>query len=163
MKLLGAGLASALVVSGCTLPVATVPAVPLAGRGAARVEQDRAECERFAKGREPGHVAEAACLLARGYRTYTEIPTSNSLVTGQPAQFWTIAKKGQGQDQALADLLACRRAALGEIATGTKVMTGTAPSVVATVGARLEISAVEKAYLPCMAERGYRVTRWQPE
>ena len=160
-------IALSFVLAGCASSVAVrVPTVPLVGQTAAQIDRDTQECEAAAPaGMDDRGLAYGACMIARGYRAWVEVPIWSLWGENHTAYMVTPVNGVTARDVA-ADVRWCGRVVdkMARPALGTRVG-------MATVGVFLtgvpfhaaDTEAVDRTYRECMEPRGYRVEVWRPE
>lgn len=155
-------IAAAVLAAGCGSPAVSVAVKPVQAQAPTDLATDSHACERYSKGAESAEATYAACMIARGYRATVSLPAWSPIGRlGERSIFVEVSKRAQGEPAAItADLTQCRRSAIDQRTTTTRVMT------VATgryPGEGLQGYPIVQAYAACMQPRGYTVALWTPD
>jgi len=153
---------AAALAAGCAAPAVSVGVKPVQAQAPTDLATDSLACERYAKGAESTEATYAACMIARGYRATVSLPTWSPIGRlGERSIFVEVGKRAESEPAAItADLTQCRRSAIDQRTTTTKVLT------VATgryPGEGLQGYPIVRAYAACMEPRGYTVALWAPD
>ena len=149
----------AALAAGCASPVVSVGVKPVQAHALTDLAADSLVCERAAKGAETTY---AACMIARGYRATVSLPTWSPIGRlGERPIFVEVGKEVLAEPAAItADLMQCRRSAIDQRTTMTKVLsvaTGRYP------GEGLRGYPIVRAYAACLEPRGYTIAVWTPD
>ena len=152
------------VAAGCVSLSAQIPTHPSAGRSAAQVAQDEAQCETYGKSQASHHGDHyQACMITKGYATNWDMDQLGWIIgVAQTRPHETAAT-------VMTDLAACdRQADNAKSSTDVPALTPEQATVIAgqAQGRGFEgwhrRPVATRMLVFCLQERGYAVTPWVP-
>lgn len=141
----------------CTTGIAhRVPTTAPQGIAARQVDADVALCEKSA-GVALRERTYAACMIARGYTAYAEVPIWAPPATGKSFVSYNVAaRRSRTAGQVFTDLSDCAAK------TEREARPNPALTVLTWPNSPVDFDAVERVYGGCMGARGYSVKLWRP-